>query len=117
MTQRQADEGLAIVTTTPIEGRVVLSLRGDLDVATVDLLKAEAQPLVEAGRRIVLDVAGVSFCDSAGLGGIITLFREADAVDATLALAAPDARLSELLRITGLDGVVPVTTTVDEALQ
>ena len=51
------------------EDETVVSLAGDLDISTADLLaKTVNEELRHTPGRIVLDLAGLTFCDSLGLG-------------------------------------------------
>lgn len=49
------------------EGRPVVTVSGDLDIATARELRA-ALPSVSAGAPAMLDLSGVTFIDSSGLG-------------------------------------------------
>jgi anti-anti-sigma factor len=54
--------------TWPVDGAMVLSLGGELDIATASLLTDRVQALVDEGySRIVLDLAHLDFCDCSGL--------------------------------------------------
>jgi len=60
------------------DGETVVSVTGDLDVSTAaqlaDTVNAE---LREAPGRVVLDLGGLAFCDSLGLGTLVVLSRTA----------------------------------------
>jgi anti-sigma B factor antagonist len=50
----------------------VLAVRGEIDVATAPQLREELLELVSAGRKqIVVDLSGVDFLDSTGLGVLV----------------------------------------------
>jgi anti-sigma B factor antagonist len=96
---------------------IVLAVSGELDLATIVTFKdAVGDRIVDGGAPVVLDLTGLSFCDSTGLGSFVGLHRQASAAGTTLALAAPRKRIADLLKISGIDRVVPVYLTVDEAL-
>ena len=95
----------------------VFALSGELDLATVDTVRAAAESACAKGLRVVLDLSGVEFCDSTGLGMIISLFRQATSAGGELLLSAPLPRIRYLLEISGVDQVVPIRDTVDEAVQ
>jgi anti-sigma B factor antagonist len=99
------------------EGVALFALAGELDLATVDTVRAAAEPACTKGRHVVLDMTGVGFCDSTGLGMIISLFRQANSAGGHLVLAEPQPRIRYLLEISGVDQVVPIRDTVDEAVQ
>ena len=64
----------------------------------------------------MLDLAGLTFCDSTGLGAFVALHRQATSVGATFALAGPGKRIADLFTLSGIDQVVPVYGSRDEAL-
>lgn len=99
------------------DGVAVFALAGELDLATVDTVRAAAEPACAKGQHVVLDLSGVGFCDSTGLGMIISLFRQANSAGGQLLLASPLPRIRYLLEISGVDQVVPIRDTVDEAVQ
>jgi anti-sigma B factor antagonist len=64
-----------------IEGQdvLVLELREDnLDASNVRAFREAAQALMRERTRIVLDLAGVKFIDSSGLGALISCLRQAN---------------------------------------
>ena len=64
------------VQRTPSEA--VVGLTGEIDLSTAPRLSnTVAELLVEAPARVVLDMAGVTFCDSQGLGTLVVLSRKA----------------------------------------
>ncbi|MFI6318867.1 STAS domain-containing protein [Nonomuraea sp. NPDC050556] len=81
-------------------------LSGAIDALTLreKLLGA----LRHSTSRLVLDLSEVTFCDASGLAVLVDIQRRARAQGVTLALWAPSACVSRLLRITGLDRGLPV---------
>ncbi|MFH8991336.1 STAS domain-containing protein [Streptomyces sp. NPDC017940] len=67
------------------------------------------------GQFLVLDLAGVPFCDSAGLNVLIGAWRQADAVGAVLMLACVPKPLRRILEMTGADQCLRVCDTVADA--
>ncbi|MEU3856563.1 STAS domain-containing protein [Streptomyces sp. NPDC028722] len=87
----------------------VLEISGDLDYGTATELRELLPTLtLPAGRRLVLDLAGMTFCDSSGITALIAAHNHALAADADLALAAVPAHTLRILRIVGLDQVFPL---------
>lgn len=82
---------------------VVLVLAGEIDMATAgELRTATTRALASGARRIVLDFAGVTFCDSQGLSTLISLQREVAADGGRLVLLNVGDFMARLLEITGL---------------
>jgi anti-sigma B factor antagonist len=81
----------------------VLILTGEIDMATAgDLRAATTRTLREPPGRVVLDFAGVTFCDSQGLSTLISINREVTGVGGRLVLINVGDFMSRLLEITGL---------------
>ncbi|SDS41219.1 anti-anti-sigma factor [Actinopolymorpha singaporensis] len=97
---------------------LVVTLSGDIDVATAPQVRSDLLPLIHHGRPVVVvDLSEVAFLDSTGLGTLLAVKRRADALDVTLRLAAPPRGPRRALHITGLDRVFDVYPTLDEALR
>jgi len=63
---------VALMTRPANETTTVVHITGELDLATVPLIEPELRALaVRAGPDLVLDLSGLSFCDSSG----VELFR------------------------------------------
>ena len=90
---------------------VIIHLAGEIDVLTVTKLSAMVNEiLVEPPSRIVLDMAGVTFCDSQGLGTLVVLSRKAQHARVVLALANVGDFLLRVLDITGLRSALMIST-------
>src|SRR5215213_3665773 len=98
-------------------GHTVLGVAGEVDVHTAPLLRRRALELLAAGRRqMVVDVGGVEFLDSSGLGVLVEIQTRLREAGGTLALARPADRIRKLFILTGLDEVFSVHDTVEGAL-
>ena len=83
--------------------KVVLTLVGEIDMLTAAQLSgAVNKVLAEAPPRIMLDMGGVTFCDSQGLGTLVVLSRTASRVQSLLQLVNVGEFLLRVLDITGL---------------
>jgi anti-sigma B factor antagonist len=92
-------------------GQVVFHLAGEIDVLTVTKLSTMVNEiLVEPPPRIVLDMAGVTFCDSQGLGTLVVLSRKAQHAQSVLALANVGDFLLRVLDITGLRSALMISS-------
>jgi anti-sigma B factor antagonist len=50
------------------DGTTVVTVRGDLDIASADRLNAAVAPLIEAdGRKLIVDVGALRFADSSAI--------------------------------------------------
>jgi len=87
----------------------VLEISGELDFASAPRLRDLLATLeLRAGQRLVLDLAGLAFCDSSGITALIAARNRAHAERAGIALAAVPAPTLRILAVIGLDQVIPV---------
>jgi anti-sigma B factor antagonist len=92
-------------------GQVVFHLAGEIDVLTVTKLSTMVNEiLADPPARIVLDMAGVTFCDSQGLGTLVVLSRKAQHAQSVLALANVGDFLLRVLDITGLRNALMISS-------
>ncbi|MFE9989783.1 STAS domain-containing protein [Streptomyces sp. NPDC005381] len=84
----------------------VLEIVGDLDYASApDLTQALDALTLTDGHLLVLDLAGLDYCDSSGLTGLLAARNLATEHGARIALAAVPENTTRILSITGLDRV------------
>ncbi|MFD4413470.1 STAS domain-containing protein [Streptomyces sp. NPDC058476] len=94
-----------------------LTMAGPLDLATAPVLQHTLDEALNHHPTVILDLTGVTFCDSSGLNTLIRLRRRAHNVGGELLLAAPPRQMMRLLTITGADGVFPIHGSLAEAWQ
>lgn len=106
------------LTAQHTEGDLALAhVAGDLDIATAPQLRAQALALIEqAHRHLILDLSGVTFCDSSGFNALVGIYRCARTADGSLVLAAVPGRLERLLDLTGISTLLPAHPTAAHAL-
>ena len=91
------------VETKEVDGRLVVSVSGEVDVHTAPDLRAELQRLAAQGEReIAVDLEGVDFIDSTGLGVLLGAHRQAEEANGTFEIRTTSPRTLKLLRISGL---------------
>jgi anti-anti-sigma factor len=89
---------------------------GELDAYTVGQFR-EALAEIASVPRVLIDLSEVPFMDSAGLGALIGGIRRARESDGEITVACSRPTLTRLLHTTGFDRIVPVTETLDEAVE
>jgi anti-sigma B factor antagonist len=105
------------LSTHEADGTTVVAVGGEIDVYTAPRLRDKFTELVAAGSYdIIVDMQNVEFLDSTGLGVLVAGLNRAREVGGSLSLVCPQERVLKLFRITGLDEVFTVHSTVDEAL-
>lgn len=99
------------------DGWQVLVLAGEVDVATAPRLRDRLVQLVTEGpAQVVVDLSGVTFIDSMGLGAMISGLKRARAHQGDLRLAGAGDHVAKVLSITRLDQAFVVADTVDAAV-
>lgn len=86
-------------------GEAVVAVGGELDVSTVEAAVSYVSGVIDRHRGpVVVDLAGLSFCDARGLGGLVRMAGYAGGKGCRLRLACASPSLVTIMRITGLDG-------------
>jgi anti-sigma B factor antagonist len=105
------------IDVTERGGYTVLSPRGEIDYATGPQLKEAITDTLVAGRlHVIVDLLGVEFIESTGLGALIGGRRRARALDGTLALVCAESSVLKVFRVTGLDKVFEIHDSVELAI-
>lgn len=96
----------------------MLTVAGEVDIYTSPVLKnALAAAAAEGCSKVVVDLNGVGFIDSSGLGVLVGALRRAREAGGELRVVSAQEGIARILRITGLDRVFALHTTLDEALE
>jgi len=106
---------LSLATRTVAE-HTVLEVGGEVDVYTAPRLRERLVELVDAGsRHVIVDLAGVEFLDSTGLGVLVGAMKRLRVANGTFGLVCSKEPLLKIFRITALDQVFPIYATVEAA--
>jgi anti-sigma B factor antagonist len=93
----------------------VIELAGDIDVETARTLRAHIVDRFSGSTsRVVVDLSGVDFMDSSGLGALVSgwqLTRE----DGAFRIAGANSIVRRVLSITGMEDVFAIYDSVDDA--
>jgi anti-sigma B factor antagonist len=91
------------VTSTGEDSASVLAVSGDLDISGVEDFLAQANRLLEADAHLIdVDLGGVTFLDSSGLGALVRLQKRVTEDGRELRLANVPRAVSRVLALTGL---------------
>jgi anti-sigma B factor antagonist len=107
---------LSVVTRR--EGaHTVISVTGEIDVYTAPTLRERLNEVVATGEyQLVVDMEGVDFLDSTGLGVLVGGLKRARSHNGTLQLVCDQEKILKVFRITGLTKVFPIYSSLDQAL-
>ena len=95
-------------------GDLVTRLNGKLSLETVNSFVQKMRQ--EPATHLVLDMSGVSFLDSSGVGALVSLFVSRKHSGKTLALARLTKQGDAVLQVSGLPKLIPIYPTVEEAI-
>jgi len=104
------------IATERTQDMCVVTVAGEVDVYTSPSLKTALVDATEAGCGVlVVDMDGVGFIDSSGLGVLVGVLRRVKEAGGDLRLVCGRDNVVKIFRITGLDKVFPMFSTLDEA--
>ncbi|GAB3465470.1 STAS domain-containing protein [Actinophytocola sediminis] len=114
--------GSSDLLTVGVDARgsaVVVSVRGELDLATVPVLREQLTGLSELASvpsPLVVDLSGLTFIGSAGLALLVDLNNQCVERGVLLALVATGSVVPRAIQVTALDQVFSVHASLDDAL-
>jgi anti-sigma B factor antagonist len=106
------------ISTETREAWTVLTLKEErLDAMNSGELRDKILGLLESGgQRLIVNLAGVSFIDSSGLGALLSGYKNANLRSSQLVLAGLQPRVQSMFELTRLHRVFEIHPTLDDAL-
>lgn len=96
---------------------MVVAPRGDLDLAVADQLRGRLTELIDKGQiRVVLDLGGVAYIDSSGLGALVASMKRARGAGGDIKLCALQPDVRSIFDMTRLIKVIDVHPTRQDAV-
>lgn len=80
----------------------VVAVHGDVDLATVDVLRAQLTGAIERGEKVVLDLREVAFMDTQGLAAVIEAEQASAASGTRFVVVRAPATVHRLFEMIGL---------------
>jgi anti-sigma B factor antagonist len=103
------------IATTPGSDRNVITVAGEVDLASSPELDTAIIAAIESGATsVVIDLTDVSFMDSSGLGVIVRGLKRCREADKDLDLVITNERVLKVFGITGLDQVIPIHDSIED---
>lgn len=98
----------SVTSIEPVGDVYVVTLRGEIDAFTAPSLRDDLRHLVEetGATNVVVDLGGVTFLDSSGLGALVSVFRRLRERDGRLRIVQPHNAAGRIFELTGLDAVL-----------
>jgi anti-sigma B factor antagonist len=95
----------------------VVAVRGEIDLFTAPEFKQHVSAPIDAGvPHVVVDLSGTTFIDSSSLGVLIGAHRRLKLRGGSLVIVCENEPIIKTFRITGLDGVFTLVSSLDDAL-
>jgi len=107
------EEQLQLLYQRTADGQTMVNVHGELDIATAERAHSYLRTVLDSDKRgrVILNLAGLTFCDAAGLGILAKLACHARQTGRSVRLTAPRPSLVRIMRITGMDAVFPEVRT------
>ena len=103
------------IATTPGSDRYVITVSGEVDLATSPELDVAIIAAIDSGASsVAIDLTAVSFMDSSGLGVIVRGLKRCREADIDLDLVITNERVLKVFGITGLDQVIPIHASIED---
>jgi anti-sigma B factor antagonist len=97
------------------KGVDVVSVTGEVDLYTAPDLKTTIYEVLDSGANdIILDMTGLEFMDSAGLGVLVGTLKRVRSAGGSLYLVCDRENLLKVFSLTGLDKVFSICPTLEE---
>lgn len=105
------------VSELPVDGWTVVAPLGEVDVATAPALRERLIAVLDGSAQyLAIDMDGVEFIDSTGLGVLVGALRRARSAGGDLRVVCTSPRILKVLEITGLDAVFRVAASTEELM-
>jgi anti-anti-sigma factor len=108
-------EGLLTVHTSPSRGGAVVRADGESHAADSGRLETELLAACRNNRLVVLDCSGLTFLSSAALAVVVATHNLMAVRGHRLRLVVNTPAVGAVLRVSGLDGLLPVFCSLGEA--
>jgi anti-anti-sigma factor len=96
------------ISTSDRDGRAVVIIRGELDLATAPDLEATLSELLDAGQDVVVDLRELAFLDSTGLRVLVAADARVEGREQQFLIVRPrpGATIEKILAISGVESVL-----------
>jgi stage II sporulation protein AA (anti-sigma F factor antagonist) len=94
-------------------------IKGEIDLAVTDELRDVIDQRIkkEKFKAVILDLGGVSFIDSSGLGFILGRYKKITAQGGKMFIVRARPSVSRMLEVSGIKKLIPVYATEKEVMQ
>jgi len=105
------------ITSRMVDGVVIVDLVGELSRRGPTIYNAVKELLKQGRSSFVLNISGVSYVDSSGLGQLISIWTSVGNIGGQLILLRPASQVRAQLQMTKLDTVFIILQDEEEAVR
>lgn len=109
-----ANDGFQVDVQSGPNGTTIVMVRGEVDLKTSPELRDVLLSQAQGAKRLVVDLAGVAYMDSSGVGTLVYVKREVERAHGQLILAGIQARVRSVLEITQLHKFFKIVANASE---
>lgn len=92
----------------PDSEAVVVTLHGELDMATCPALEQALGEALDSGRPVIVDMASLTFMDSTGISVLLGACRRAEEAGRSLVVRSPRRPVLKAFQLTGVDQILGI---------
>lgn len=103
------------VSVDEVRGIRRVSLSGRLDADGLKTIEDDFRAAASAEKNVIVDLSAVDFLASMGIRMLVAASQDQEQLGGKAVLAGPDEMTMRILKTTGIDQLVPVRPTADDA--
>ncbi len=102
-----------------IKNTLVITMSGELDQHVAANIRGELDRKIRTSgaQNIIFNMSKLKFMDSSGLGVIIGRYKTTSALGGKTKIAAPTPEIKRLIKISGLDKIISVCSSIETAMK
>jgi anti-anti-sigma factor len=110
-------ESMEIVETSPVADTAVLRVIGRLDAKSAPQLERRGVVVKASGRNLVLNLQGVTFVASSGLGALLALVEEYRKTDRRICFACLSSPVKGVVQLLNLESFLTIHDSEESAVE
>ena len=98
---------------------LIAKVAGELDHHSTGYLrqKMDYEIIKATNKNLIMDFSDTGFMDSSGIGLIIGRYKNVKSMNGETVLVVKDSRIAKILEMAGINKMMPVFTSVNEAFE
>ncbi|WP_051294975.1 STAS domain-containing protein [Maridesulfovibrio bastinii] len=96
----------------------IVKLKGNLDASSVEMFhKLTAEKLDQKSAKIIIDLSGIVFINSSGLGALVLFFKKRSQAGQRVCLCGLNENVYQIFKLVKFDDIYNIYDDLDEALK